>query len=340
MTRASMTGLESVNEVKQYEHPVFATEESVEQEAPISAKWFEMRVIPADVQATVLFQNARILIDNAEHALAENILRLMLSRNSNCTQAIYWLTHCFLAQSRFAEAEQLAGVLVRLRPDVYTQALLGETHYQLAKYELALTTYLQASRCLEIDPLQLYEINKNIGNIYVRQGDFESAKEFYDKAHRLQPDSDVLAVNLGTLDIQQNKLDSAVNHFRRAIALNSENDKAWVGLALVHRHFADHELSWANLNRALDINPLNKTAVQLILEWADEMPKWETVAFRLKEFLGLSGLDAEVSLALAKVLIHIGSWAEAKIELERATNLNPELSQIGDLKRIVVARCA
>ena len=67
-------------------------------------------------------------------------------------------------------------------------------------------------------------------------------------------------VNYGTLEIQRENLEKALTYFREAIQNNSENDKAWVGLALVHRHMGDFELSHANIERALDISASNRTA--------------------------------------------------------------------------------
>ncbi len=48
--------------------------------------------------------------------------------------------------------------------------------------------------------------------------------------------------------------------------MNSQNDKAWVGLALIHREYGDNDLAISNVMKAIDVNPKNITATQLLLE--------------------------------------------------------------------------
>ena len=85
-------------------------------------------------------------------------------------------------------------------------------------------------------------------------------------------------VNYGTLEIQRDNLEAAVERFRKAVQLNEANDRAWVGLALVHRHMGDLELSRANIERALDINPKNKTAKKRLRNIIIE--KYKKILFR------------------------------------------------------------
>jgi len=67
----------------------------------------------------------------------------------------------------------------------------------------------------------------------------------------------------------------ATDCFRHALFLNNRNDQAWVGLSLCHRVRGDYELAAANLERALDENPLNETAISLLMEWAAEKAQFQ-----------------------------------------------------------------
>ena len=71
--------------------------------------------------------------------------------------------------------------------------------------------------------------------------------------------------------------------FRRAVELNDSNDKAWVGLGLIHREFSDVELSWANIEKALDINPKNESAIRLVAEWAQKDNENEKAISRIEK---------------------------------------------------------
>jgi Flp pilus assembly protein TadD len=185
------------------------------------------------------------------------------------------------------------------------------------------------------DASQLFEIYKNVGNIHVRAGDFESAEEFYNKAYTLKPDSDVLMVNYGTLEIQRESIEDAVQRFRCAVDINPNNDKGWVGLALVHRQMGDHELAWANIQRALDINRNNRTAIRLVVDWGIADNRESIAVERLQDYLEAEGEDAEMSFTLAKVFTHIGRLAEARLELERVLALDPMVEGAERLKKLL-----
>lgn len=336
-----MSGLESVGTERFNTAKTKAITDSFTESAengPGEKKWFERRIIAGDVDGTILLQNALILMENQEAALAENLFRALLNRDSRFPQGIYWLAQCQILMKRFDAAERMARQLTAVRDDFYSRALLAEALYQNYRDADALEQYFKALAHSECDTAKLFEIYKNMGNIFVRQGDFEAAEEYYCKAHAIDSSSDVLAVNLGTLEIQQGNLDAAVKQFRRALAINIENDKAWVGLALIHRQVSDFELSWANVNRALDINPGNKTAIQLLLEWAADEKQWQAAVGRLKAYLDENGMDAEVSFALAKVLFHTGAFSEAAVEVERAYALDPGLPQIREIKKLIRAK--
>ena len=144
----------------------------------------------------------------------------------------------------------------------------AEAHYLAGQDELAQDAYLKALALAREGDQFLFETYKNLGNIFVRAGDFDAAEENYNRAYTLNPRSDALIVNYGILEIQRDNMQLAIERFREAVCLNRFNDKAWVGLALVHRKLGDHELAWANLVHAIDLNGDNQTARHLADQWA------------------------------------------------------------------------
>lgn len=168
--------------------------------------------------------------------------------------------------------------------DIFANA---EALYARGHDSEALSLYLRVLSFLNSDSPIHFTIFKNIGNIFVRAGDFDSAEENYNKAYALKPDSDVLMVNYGTLEIQRGAFDKALTCFRRAVDLNPQNDKGWVGLALIHREYGDFDLCWANLERALDENPLNETAITLVANWSHKDHREERAIPRLNTYMEL-----------------------------------------------------
>jgi Tfp pilus assembly protein PilF len=166
----------------------------------------------------------------------------------------------------------------------------------------------------------------------VRQGDFEGAEDYYNKAYTLNPDSDTLLVNFGTLEVQRQDYDKSLYCFRQAVEVNKRNDKAWVGLAMVHAQFGDQELAWANLETALDINPKNRTAVHLLANWGLRDGRFAQSVSVLQSYLGEVDFDEDLSLVLINFYCSGSQIDEALLECERVLLWNPENQEVSDLK--------
>lgn len=215
---------------------------------------------------------------------------------------------------------------------------LGHLLYSKGRDEEAMSQFEQALQFTHGDPDLLFEIYKTIGNIFVKEGDYDAAEENYNRAFAMNSNSDVLLVNYGTLEIQRGHLNEAADRFRQAVHINMSNDKAWVGLALTHRQFGDFDLSWANLDRALDINIGNTTALDLAIEWGARDYRLAPVVDRLYGYLSKAPKDANRRLALAKLLLLSGRLQEALDAinlLEKTTESSQQLYQLiqNEIKR-------
>jgi tetratricopeptide (TPR) repeat protein len=97
----------------------------------------------------------------------------------------------------------------------------------------------------------------------------------------------------------------------------------------------DHELAWANVQRALDINKRNRTAIRLVVEWGGVDHDFSIAITRLQEYLAIECEDAEMSFTLAKILTHTGRLWEARIEIERVLALDPAIEGAEAVKQIL-----
>lgn len=233
------------------------------------------------------------------------------------------LAQRLLASGRKEEALRVLRAVIRMDNCFETLFALGSLEYQM---DLEAECFQHLQQALLVAPEgapQLFELLKILGNIFVRHGDLDSAEDAYFKAHRLNPNSDILHVNLGTLSIQRQAWDEAADKFRTALALNSINDKAWVGLAICHRMKGDWELAWGNVQMALQCNPLNEVALQLILDWSAQEGREGAALEPLRNFLIEGGWNEKMSLAFAYLSFKRGDLALAKLELERLLAVNP-----------------
>ncbi len=282
----------------------------------------------------LLMKNATVLVAAKEGRLAFNILRNVLMRNPEHAPALKMMGECLKAESRYEEALKCFKAYAKIARSTEAHAAVGEILYLVERDEAALATYRDVLKTVITDVNLLFEVYKNVGNIHTRAGDFEAAEEFYDKAYTLRPESDVLLVNYGTLEIQRGAWNEAVSRFRRAVEINPMSDRGWVGLAMVHQTMGDLELAKANIQRALDINSANRTALRLAVDWAAQDQDFSSVITRLQNYVGGAGCeDAEMSFMLARTMVQAGHLRDARVEIERVLALDPAYESADALAR-------
>lgn len=277
--------------------------------------------------------NARILIRHREFALALNLLRQASNLESKNPVTLRLLVTCLESLQRSEETLIVARALAQADVSFESLCQYATALYKAGQDREALDKYYESLALLTEENQLLFEVYKNMGNIFVRQGDFDGAEEHYNKAYTLFPDSDLLLVNLGTLQVQRGDFDKSLYCFRRAVEQNPHNDKGWVGLAMVHNQIGDLELAWANIERALDINSKNRTAVHLVANWGLRDQRIAKSIEALQDYLGAVEHDEEMSLVLINHLCSLARFQEALLEIERVLLWNPDHQEVRELKR-------
>ncbi len=289
--------------------------------------------ISLSAEVATYLANARVLMRHDEWALALNLLRQACNKDSKNPITLHLLGDCLEQRMNFHESLFARQALVKVDYGFESLFKYATLLYKLNRDDEALDTYYEALALLTTESENLFELYKNMGNIFVRRGDFDGAEEYYNKAYTLKPLSDVLLVNLGTLEVQRNDFGKSLYCFRQAIEVNGDNDKAWVGLSMVHNHFGDIELAWANLETALDINPKNRTAVHLLANWSvrDQQPHKGIAA--LENYLSAVEQDEEMSLVLLNLYCTSGEMFKAQLEVEKVLLWNPAHGEVRELKK-------
>lgn len=269
-------------------------------------------------------QGADLLLKNNEPCLAKALLCKALNTNSREERAIRKMIELIERSGGDSEERlKLAKAYHAFSQSLESSLLLAKTYYDREELDQALDLYFKAATLIVSEDESVFEIYKDIGNIYVRQHDFEGAEEYYHKAFALNPDSDVLQVNLGTLEVQRQDWGEARERFRTALTLNAKNDRAWVGLALSHHALGDVDLALANLSNSLDINPRNRTAVHLMAAWGQKYERRDEAIVALQNYLSEFPFDEDLSAALLELLCEKREYGLARLELEKLLCWNP-----------------
>jgi tetratricopeptide (TPR) repeat protein len=274
------------------------------------------------------FQNQDLhpeIVENRPgRALDLEDLYIILQSHPHDSEIALQLANRLKKSGRLSEAIGVLRNALKIDNGFVTLSTLAHAEYENGEDEAALLHYQAAILVASEDSPELFEIFKNLGNIYVRRGDLDSAEDNYNRAHRIQASSDVLFVNMGTLCVQRQAWDEALEKFRAALVLNMFNDKAWVGLAIGHRMKSDRELAWGNLEAALEYNPLNEAALTLALEWGSQEGRESRVLEMIRTFLIEGGWNEKMSLAFCWLSWRRGDRMIAEIELERLLAVNPQ----------------
>ena len=304
-----------------------------EKEAHLEA---EPTVELVDPKIEKYIKNAKILMKHGEYRLAMNLLRQGSNLNSKDPAVLSLLATCLENSSNMKEA-----LIVRKAQAQYDYSFDSLYAYASALYKSgndqeALDKYFEALAILTEENSTLFELYKNMGNIFVRKGDFDAAEEYYNKAYTLNSQSDVLLVNFGTLEVQRNDFDKSLYCFRKAVEINPENDKAWVGLAMVHNQVGDSDLAWANIESAIDINKKNRTAVHLAANWGVRDGKIQKAIEVLQDYLASVEEDEDMSLVLINLFCTVGNLDGALLEIERVLLWNPDQGEVRRLKKQIL----
>lgn len=285
-----------------------------------------------------LVKNALLLIDNGEFKLAINLLREVLSSSPGNVEAIKWIAYCFIQLKYFDKAETCYQTLTQLQPTEENIFLLAKTYYELGKDKQALEEFHRVLDLIDYESPFLFEIYKNLGNLYLRSGDVDEAEEHYNRAYTLNSHSDQLMVNYGTLELQKGSIQEATERFQQAIFLNDKNEKGWAGLALVHRLRSDFDLSWGALDKSLDIRFDNIVALKLCIQWSVEDMSFSRAIDRVKTYLLSYPDDTDMIYSLAGLLFHAGRIEDAKVEVNKLISIDPNNQDIKKLNNNISAR--
>jgi len=184
-----------------------------------------------------------------------------------------------------------------------------------------------------------YEINKELGECYLFMGDMDKAEEYYTKAvnsNGVHPDP---YLGLATIAVQRGDLDKALGLYQKAASIDP-CDKALAGIGLIELENGAHESAFSNFDGALEKNPENIIALFGLIRLGYALGRLDAVIPRLRDYLSLDPLKHDIRFSLAGCLVAVGKADEAKIQLERILEHEPENKTATDLLDAILRQAA
>ncbi len=161
---------------------------------------------------------------------------------------------------KFEEALEAYQKFMEKNPAAYQVRLsigscyreIGENDKAMAEFEAILEkTSQETASGKELAAKAL----AGIGEIYLKQDNFEKAQEYFKQSVDTFSDNEVIAYNVGEIYFSNNKLDEALRYFTMASGIKPDWSDAEYKLGLVHLNKGDYEKAKEHLNRFLALEP-------------------------------------------------------------------------------------
>ena len=173
------------------------------------------------------------------------------------------------------------------------------------------------------DSTQHYEILQELGDCYCSLGDYERAKQCYEKAAVLGPDEAVPYIGLGVVALQNNQLDDAITAFHVACRLDAKCAKAYAGLGMAAQQKNDYHCAFEMYLKALELDGENMIALLGLFQTSCQMGSFEQVTRYLELYLGMHPGDTSVMYPLAALYVKDGKMEASKTVLQNILVLEP-----------------
>ncbi len=169
----------------------------------------------------------------------------------------------------------------------------------------------------ELPQSQFVQLQHGLLNIYALENDFEGLNEVCQKLKGVNYSDAETQYCSSIVEISRGQYDRALEQLRNIINQYSNFDKAWVALALCHQQMGDSELAKANLQKALDINAKNSTAIKYLATWSETPSDVESSLEKINFYLQEYNFDEDISECHAKLLIKNGRTQHAQAEMNK-----------------------
>lgn len=282
-------------------------------------------------ESSYVLECADILLENREIVLARNVYSYCLKKDLGNANALRGLGICLFELGEHFAAKRCFNALWDLHAREEALFWIGQTHLIEGNDRAAIEIFEKIKNPNSLSSAEQFIYFKDLGNAHTRLGNFDPALRAYQGAERMQPQSDVIYVNLGTMECQRQNWGAAENYFVRAIEINPKNSKARCGIGLVHRANDHLQEAMDAFEKSLDLDSQNWVALSALITLGSSGTT-RTIEGRLVEFLKHQPKNAHVSYSLANFYFRLGNWGACRRQIENTLAIDPDYSKAKQLR--------
>lgn len=284
------------------------------------------------VSVEVAFGQVQNLLKQKKNYAALRQLSAMSLSHSKDIQFLTLMAQTQLALNDLNNLLKTQIEIVRQRGTIEDYIQLMQMYYKLnfRNEALDIGLGLQSKKLTQSEEMQL---GKLLVKIYLEENDFEGAQEVIQKMNHQDQDG-FMSWAQGVVCLNSDQKDQAIQYFREAVKMNPQNDQAWVSLAMMHKEMGDEDLYLANLEKAIDINPFNTSALKMLTSSVHKkVDKIESAVESVRFYLQEHCFDEEISLCHLQILCQTKQWQAAEFEMEKLILDKPHSEIFKNIKK-------
>lgn len=162
---------------------------------------------------------------------------------------------------------------------------LKELNGLLANVDYTMLTSKEQVQLLDLE-LELAIHHGEVEKIYTCQRKYEDLKRTSARYY----------YSLALINLKNNQESEALENLRTSLTMDARMDTSWTALALLHHKIGDVDLALANLQKALDSNPYNQTALKLFSSWSFDQVRMNKAESYLNFYLDRYSFDESMTM--------------------------------------------
>ncbi|TNE75949.1 MAG: tetratricopeptide repeat protein [Bacteroidetes bacterium] len=228
--------------------------------------------------------------NKGDYQLSINVLQQALRENPHNETAVYELAHCFEQLNDLEGAVKCYSDFIDDNPYSFTAWYnLGNTYSRQENFDKALWAY---DYCLLIND-KFGPVHFNMGNAYMNQEKFTKAIQSFSESLALDGDDPVAHSYLGECYEQIGDYDHAKEHYQKGIELAPELAEPWLGLGIVADLEGNTKAGLPYMHKAYELDPDNTGILHVLAGAYEKLEDKEQADFFYQRVLELDPDDDE-----------------------------------------------
>lgn len=316
--------------------PQYSIDSMVNETLALSEKITERRETESD--PSFLLENAKVLEENNDFALARNIYQALVRKGVHIPQGLAGIARTHEREGDLAKAIRCYQEAIAYSSEFPFYQAMAALQIRLGEDQEASQSLLHSLGLPNLSDEQRFDVHKSLGNCFTRLGEYPKAEHHYRKAYELNAASDILQVNVGSLALQKGDFEAARSHFQKAMELNASNDKALSGLGMVCLSKGEAARAYDLFVSSLKLNINNLGTIFNLVKCAYELKKYDDAAMLLKRHIDQNPVNTNILYSYAGILYHQGEYSIASNEVKKILESNPGHAGAKELQELIDAR--